>query len=120
MRRVRLAALRPGMRLGMPVYGSRGLLLREGVELGPAHIERLERARVEAVYIDDPLFADIPMPADVSWEVKFSLLSACSALWDHFRTLAAGGMATGASGSAAGRGTWGGAIGGGGARQSGG
>lgn len=88
MRRVRVAALRPGMRLGMPVYGSRGLLLREGVELGPAHIERLERARVEAVYIDDPLFADIPMPADVSWEVKFSLLSACSALWEYFRTLA--------------------------------
>ncbi|MBC7339891.1 MAG: HD domain-containing protein [Firmicutes bacterium] len=88
MRRVRVAALRPGMRLGMPVYGSRGLLLREGVELGPAHIQRLERARLEAVYIDDPLFADILMPADVSWEVKFSLLSACSALWEYFRTLA--------------------------------
>jgi hypothetical protein len=71
----------------MPVYGARGLLLREGVDLSPAHIDRLRAARVEAVYIDDPLFGDIPMPPDVSWEVKSSLLSACSALWEHFRTL---------------------------------
>jgi len=88
MRRVRVSALRPGMRLAMPVYGARGLLLREGVDLSPAHIERLRAARVEAVYIDDPLFGDIQMPPDVSWEVKSSLLSACSALWDHFRSLA--------------------------------
>ncbi|MEW6546836.1 MAG: HD domain-containing phosphohydrolase [Bacillota bacterium] len=88
MRRVTVSALQPGMRLGMPVYGSRGLLLREGVDLTPAHIERLRQARVEAVYVDDPLFTDIQMPPDISWEVKGSLLSACSALWDYFRTLA--------------------------------
>lgn len=87
MRRLKVSALRPGMRLGMPVYGSRGLLLREGIDLTPAHIDRLRQERVEAVYIDDPLFADVHMPPDVSWEVKGALLSACSALWDHFRSL---------------------------------
>lgn len=90
MRRIKTSALQPGMRLGMPVYGARGLLLREGVELTPAHIDRLRQTRVEAVYIDDPLFSDIKMPPDVSWEVKSSLLSACSSLWDYFRTLASG------------------------------
>ncbi|MEW6398839.1 MAG: HD domain-containing phosphohydrolase [Bacillota bacterium] len=99
MRRVRVSALRPGVRLAMAVYGARGLLLREGVDLSPAHIDRLQRARVEAVYVDDPLFTDIQMPPDVSWEVKSSLLSACSALWDHFRALDSAGSGTPDSGS---------------------
>ncbi|HHY94290.1 MAG TPA: HD domain-containing protein [Firmicutes bacterium] len=94
MRRVKITALRPGMRLGSPVYSSRGLLLKEGVQLAPGHIERLRQARVEAVYIDDPLFSDVELPPDISWSVKGALLQAFATIWAA-GVQAAGGQAGG-------------------------
>lgn len=97
MRRITIAALHPGMRLGSPVYSSRGLLLKEGVELTPVHIDRLRQARVQAVYIDDPLFSDVQLPPDISWSVKAALLQGFAAIWTAAiqagAAPAAGGMA---------------------------
>ncbi|MEL7565664.1 MAG: HD-GYP domain-containing protein [Dehalobacterium sp.] len=54
MRRVNILRLKPGMRVGRPIYNnSLGELLVKGSELTDSYIKRLQRLGIEFVWIDD-------------------------------------------------------------------
>jgi len=60
MRRVPVEFLQPGMKVGRPIYNSRGqLLLAVGTILSRRNILRLKSLGIPAVYIDDGLLPDV-------------------------------------------------------------
>ena len=60
MRKIVVDKLKPGMRVGKPVYGMEGqLFLNRGVELKPTYIRYLKKYNFDAVYIIDERMKDV-------------------------------------------------------------
>ncbi|MEW5762813.1 MAG: HD domain-containing phosphohydrolase [Bacillota bacterium] len=71
MRRVPVDFLQPGMKVGRPVYNSRGiLLLAAGTVLSRRTILKLKSLGIPALYIDDGLLPDISVDDVISDDVR--------------------------------------------------
>lgn len=71
MRKVSTKKLVPGLNLAMPVYDNNGFIwLNRGVELTIDYIRTLERLKIPAVYIEDPLIPDVEVGDVVQDETR--------------------------------------------------
>ncbi|SHE90771.1 HD-GYP domain-containing protein [Desulforamulus putei] len=71
MRRVSLQHVKPGMKVGRPVFNSNGqVLLNAGVILNERYIARLRLLGIPSLYIDDGLLPDIQVDDVISDETR--------------------------------------------------
>ncbi len=71
MRKVSVEALKPGMRVGKPLYGIDGqLYLNRGVELKPAYIKYLKKHNFNEIYVIDERMSDVEVEEVITSQTK--------------------------------------------------
>lgn len=101
MRLLHIDLLRPGMRIGKPIYSEDGTtLLGSGVELTSPVISKLARLGIDHLYIEDKRTEDIPVIEIISPAVRaeirsslmhiFQLLQSTGTMWQPADRIAIG------------------------------
>ncbi|MCL6448917.1 MAG: HD-GYP domain-containing protein [Armatimonadetes bacterium] len=76
MRRVPVALLRPGMKVGRALYSSREeLLLNAGTILTARNIERLKTLKIPALYVDDGFLGDVAVDDVITGEIRIRAIA---------------------------------------------
>lgn len=85
MRRVPLHSLKPGMKLGRPVFDSEGrILLREGVVLTERFIKRLKKLGIPSVYINNGFLPDVEFNDVISETTRFEAMACVKNLFQEY------------------------------------
>ncbi|MCL6639251.1 MAG: HD-GYP domain-containing protein [Firmicutes bacterium] len=76
MRRIPVALLQPGMKVGRALYNSRGeLLLNAGAILTARNIERLKTLKIPALYVDDGFLGDVTVDDVITGEIRIKTIA---------------------------------------------
>lgn len=87
MRIIDIETVEPGQQLGKTIFSANGtVLLSAGVQLTVYMISTLKRLGVTMVYIDDPLYRDIPDEEVLSEETKRMVIMQMSESFDALRS----------------------------------
>ncbi|MFZ3172502.1 MAG: HD domain-containing phosphohydrolase [Carboxydocellales bacterium] len=90
MRKVSAKYLQQGQKLAKAIYSSRGgLVMPSGVQMQGEHIERLKKAGITEIYVDDPRVKDIEIVEPIS---DITRIKAIRALRDAFTAVRSGGV----------------------------
>ncbi len=74
MRKIHVDSLSPGMKVGRPVFNSRGqVLLNAGVELTKRYIEKLKVMGIPSLYIDDGFLSDVQVDDVITDEARTNI-----------------------------------------------
>ncbi|MBO8128299.1 MAG: HD domain-containing protein [Peptococcaceae bacterium] len=86
MRRIPVNRLRVGMKVGRPIYNSRGeLLLQAGTFLTSRVMAKLQRLGIPAVYINDGLVPDIEVKDVIAEETRVKAIKKVRTLMQEWR-----------------------------------